>query len=337
MLEKLELPRNCIKNINIPLNKVFSQNTIKEFQIQECILFASINSDLIPMEKSNKTDSRYNEIHFVYIKINSLSIYSDLYRIVKDIYKSIKYQVVVIIQLHEMYKIGASCIIPGKKDFENNIIKNYVFTQWIYENFETKEIKNFFSEFTQLNNRKLDANSLYNSYYTLFSRLDSSLMKDDIRLRSSPFLRSESVIRIISGLLFDNPKFEDIKNTILNTTFHCEVFKHSNEKKFVTDENDTIMTYPIECIWYSIKHNEITNTALEKYRITDFEELYRKFLTKNVDSDDDDFDFGFDIIENEDDDDWDYDSIEDDDDCDDYEWRDEKWDALEDKYFNEDT
>ena len=35
MLEKLGIPENCIKNLNIPLNKIFSDEDIDEYQIQE--------------------------------------------------------------------------------------------------------------------------------------------------------------------------------------------------------------------------------------------------------------------------------------------------------------
>lgn len=93
MLEKIILPENCIKKLNIPLNKIFSDEDIKTYKIENCLLYASINPDLMNIKKSEQKDTRYDEIHFVYLRINDLRIHSDLYRIVQKIYKMIKYQV----------------------------------------------------------------------------------------------------------------------------------------------------------------------------------------------------------------------------------------------------
>ena len=264
MLEKLGIPENCIKNLDIPLTKIFTDEEIEKYKIQECKLFASINSDLLNIQKSEKNDSRYDEIHFVYIKISALSFSSDLYRFVKNIYKMIKYQVIVIIQLNDMYKIGGSCIAPGKIDQEENIIKHFIFTEWIYEDFETKQIKQFFEEFAREIKKASTVDKLYSMMYTKISSVDNSIDTKNIK--------PVTITRMLKKILpLDCTK--RVTKEILENTFTYKIYVHYDDD-YKVDENNALRVYPIECFWHSLNKNEVTKTILEKRRVFSYEDLF---------------------------------------------------------------
>ncbi len=246
MLEKLGIPENCIKNLEIPLDKIFSKEDIDEFKIQECKLYASINTDLSNIQKSDKNDSRYDEIHFVYITIADLFVPSDLYRIVRNIYKMIKYQVIVIVQLGDMWKIGGSCIAPGQIDHYENIIKHFIFTQWIYNDFETKDIKQFFDEFKKNIEQATAIDKLYSMMYTKISSVDNSIDTKNIKV---------STIKYMLKKILPSDYYKTISKDILENTFNYKIYKHSDGKQYKTDKNDVLKVYPIECYWHSLNKN----------------------------------------------------------------------------------
>lgn len=265
MLEKIILPENCIKKLNIPLNKIFSDEDIKTYKIENCLLYASINPDLMNIKKSEQKDTRYDEIHFVYLRINDLRIHSDLYRIVQKIYKMIKYQVIVFFQLNDMYKIGGSFIAPGQIDHEENIIKHFIFSQWIYENFENKETVQFYKEVTEKIAQAEYADKLYSALYTKISSLDNSIDTKNIKV---------STIKKMLKKILPLDCCNKVTKDILANTFNYKIYKHSDGKQFTINENDVLKVYPIECFWHSLLTNEITKVIMEKRRISNYEDLF---------------------------------------------------------------
>lgn len=265
MFEQFRIPENCIKNLDIPLKKIFSDEDIKNYYIQECHLYASINPDLMNIKKSEQNDSRYDEIHFVYLRINDLRIHSDLYRIVQNIYKMIKYQVIVIFQLNDMYKIGGSFITPGQIDHEENIIKHFIFSQWIYENFENKETLQFYEEANEKILNAESADKLYSALYTKISSLDNSIDTKNIKV---------STIRKILKKILPLDCCNKVTREILENTFNYKIYKHSDGKHFTVNEDDVLKVYPIECFWHSLITNDVTKIIMEKRRITYYEDLF---------------------------------------------------------------
>lgn len=245
MLEKLGLPENCIKNLNIPLNKLFTEKEINDFQIIECKLYASINYDLLNIPKKQKSDSRFDEIHFVYLRISNLYVHSDLHRIVRKIYRTIKYQVIVIIQLNNMMKLAAGFITPGKVECDKNIIQHFLFTKWFYDDYETKEINDYFSDISKAIVNEKDIHTLYKSLYKTISRF----------IEESNYSENELIdlIEYIQELINANENFPtEIKSVLLKTY----KYKHSDGRKYQVEKDDIKEIYPSECVWYAINTNE---------------------------------------------------------------------------------
>lgn len=265
MFDKFALPENCIKKLDIPLTKIFSKEDIENYNIQECLLYASINPDLMNIKKSEQNDSRYDEIHFVYLKINGLKIHSDLYRIVQNIYKMIKYQVIVIFQLNDMYKIGGSFITPGKIDHEENIIKHFIFSQWIYENFEPQDTLQFYKEVNEKITNAESADKLYSAIYTKISSLDNSIDTKNIKV---------STIKKMLKKILPLDCCNKVTKDILENTFNYKIYKHSDGKQFSVNENDVLKVYPIECFWHSLITNEVTKIIMDKRRVINYEDLF---------------------------------------------------------------
>ena len=177
----------------------------------------------------------------------------------------IKYQVIVIFQLHDMYKIGGSFITPGKIDHEDNIIKHFIFSQWIYINFDTKETLQFYKEINEKILNIETADKLYAALYTKISALDNSIDTKNIKV---------STIKRMLKKILPLDCCNKITKEILENTFNYRIYKHSDGKHFSVDENDVLTVYPIECFWHSLITNEITKNIMEKRRITYYEDLF---------------------------------------------------------------
>ena len=245
MFEKLGIPENCIKNLNIPLNKIFSNEYIDKYQIKNCKLYASINYELLDIQKTKKSDSRYDEIHFVFIEIGNLFVHSDLHRIVREIFRTIKYQVIVIIHLENMYKIAASSIIPGKIISEDNIVKNYLFTKWLFPDEESFGERELYNNLSELFKTVKNIPELYKSIYIQLSHL--------IEDHNYSYKRLKQVLEDIRDIIDGTDSFE---SEILNSIFALKMYKHSNGNKYQTSDDDTQEIYAPECIEYTLNRNK---------------------------------------------------------------------------------
>lgn len=292
MLEKIKIPENCIKNADLPLTKVFSPELIENCDMQECKLYASINYDLLKIQQVEKTDPRYNEIHFIYVKVSKIKYTEDIYMIVKSIYKKIKYQTVVIIRLNNMTKLCAGFIVPGKRDSDENIVGNSVSTQWMFDDFETKEIKNFFNELNTYLENITDVKKLYVNICRMISSLDctptlyGNQKSNDrfIKIRTS-CIEEATIKKILKKFLSCNEEYvNQIMSVIHDKTFNC-IYKHQNVFKRVVET----VVYPMECVFHSFNKIEELKHVLSKYRITTPEELYLRYMENSEGKESQDF------------------------------------------------
>lgn len=269
MLEKIKFPESCKKNAELPLKKIFTQELVENCDIQECKLYASINYDLLNIQQVEKTDPRYNEIHFIYVKVSRIKYTEDLYNIVKAIYKKIKYQTVVIIRLNNMIKLCTGFIVPGKRDEEENIVKNYISSQWMFDDFETKEISNFFNEFNNYLENITDIKKFYMDIFRMISSLDCTPPS-----KMTSYITEKTVERIIKKFLSYKEEYVNkIMQVINDKTFNC-IYRQEIVFKRIVEK----VVYPMECLFYTFNKIDKLKDVLIKYRITTPEELYLTYI-----------------------------------------------------------
>lgn len=259
MLDKFGFPEKYIINSEVSLTDFFSQNEIESYGAKSCNLFATINSDSFDKQKAETHD----EIQFYLIKISTLLAHSDLYKIVQNITKKSKYKVIILIQIEDMYKIG--CTYTGASQSEDGNNKHFIFSQWIYEDYETKEMIQFYEDFKKIVVDAVSIKELFSLLFTKISSLSISMESENIK--------PAKIKRMLKKIL-PSDCVKNVTNEILNNTFSYKIYKHSDGKKYQVNENDAVKVYPIECFWHSLKKIPITNQILEKRRVYNYEDLY---------------------------------------------------------------
>ena len=123
MISKLKIPKLYVKNLDLPIDSMFSISEIKKYKIKECTLYASISSDLFQDNKSHE----YSEINFVILRISDMLSNLDLYHIFDKVCKIIKYKIVLVIETKENLKIGFSY---DKLNPIRNTVKQFLLAQF---------------------------------------------------------------------------------------------------------------------------------------------------------------------------------------------------------------
>lgn len=261
MLEKISFPKEYIVNQEIPLDKFYSEEDISKYEIEKVVLFASINKNMNHELIGNSSDSRYNELHFILIKFNKIITNSDHYHLAKEIFKAIHYQCIVIFEMDKKIKFFACNIEPGKRDFEENILNDYVFTNWIFDDFITEEEKDFFISVSNTLNTETDIQNLF------------ICLKRDIQSLKPDLIKSSTIDYYVDYYFSEQSIRKQIQEQIKKESIKYKAYKHSDGKHFKISEDDVFYLYENASVWRAMCLNDFFKKTINRLNIRNINEL----------------------------------------------------------------
>lgn len=155
------IPENCQVMKAIPKGKFYKQGTDAGYEIVDDILWiATIKPSILKVVPVTTDTLRYEEIQFIQMKINATD---DLYTICKPLCKNIKYPLVLILEYADKFLLATCRFVPGKRDYDRNLLRNISFSHWIYSDCLSNGAKRLLENVNQAFTTPADLNEIYTS------------------------------------------------------------------------------------------------------------------------------------------------------------------------------
>lgn len=263
MEKYLKIPKESICNINIPIDRFFDEEDIYKKDVHSIKWYASLKPELIGAVSSRNETVRYEEIQIFIIEINSMT---DIYALVKPIYKGIKYPCLLL--LHDKDKdkfcLSACSFSPGKKEYNDNILHSMRFSHWIHTDFISPKANECLEHINEI----------------IYAKGDLERMYTNICNAITNFTLSGITKQAVSNVyVYLNGKIDKTERELLEK--YCSPYKKylrtDNSKKSKYNKNcrkdQFIYRYDLEDVWYCLCKSERVSKVIEKRKIRDIEEL----------------------------------------------------------------
>ena len=267
MIELINIPKHCICNRGIPIEKIFSKDQEPLSSAVNAISwYAVLRPSNFYSEKVVTDSLRYEEIQIIQVDIKDAELLFDVARV---IYKRIKYPCLLIICYHEActkYVVGACRFSPGKNDSDKNILQSLVMSHWIHPDCLSYNAKQFIDS---LNEALEKTGNLYEIYSALFQAITM------FKLSGTSKTHVKSLIDYICGK-GENPKVGG-KGKILRfcTPYRFYPSRYKSRTNYYSNNNGNrsySLIYDYEDIWYCFLKNDYVRSYIEKngYRDIDY-------------------------------------------------------------------
>lgn len=260
MIELFDIPQNCICNITIPTQKFFGDSELVDL-VEGIQWYASLKPSLINAQPVKNSDIRYEEIQILCLKLTDTN---NLYEIVRTIFKQVKYPCLLLIEYENKFLCGCCRFNAGKIDYDNNILKQIVFSHWIHPDFLSANAGKTIENINHALNKRTDL-------YDIYTEITHSIQNFSLN-----GITKAHVERLLKDLL--GPCSAKKRDTILA---YCTPYKKyaptdtSKSAKYDRNKRTSNYTYryDIEDIWYCLKQYEPTNAVVVGRRYKDIEDL----------------------------------------------------------------
>ena len=171
MLDQLNIPsyERMFRDIN--LSDIFTPEEIEKYSIKKITLLA-IMSDI---ERCDMPIP--DHLHIVMVSITDCKFNKYLYNIYKKVTSYCGSICLCIFEKNGAIKMGVCDYIEFKKPYAQ--FGNIVFTQWLYEDYITKDVYTFFVEFRQIINSEYEVGVIYIDLYDLFQTFQSEFLSEE--------------------------------------------------------------------------------------------------------------------------------------------------------------
>ena len=268
MLSFFNIPKQCVLNLNIPLEKFFGEDPSIRKAVISVHWRASIKPMLTGTAAVNSGNIRYEEIQILSVELKDSD---NLFAILHGIYKQIKYPCLVDVQYKDKFLISTCQFRAGKIDRDNNIIYCINCSHWIHPDLLSAGALQMIDEI----NKAFDLQGDLQSIYTV-------MIQAVQRFKLSCTTKSH-----INSLLFDMigktlpEKFDDIMKFCTPYKKYAPINK-SRAAKFDKTKRVplAVCLYDYEEIWYCFLKNEQTLKVVQGRRYRDIQDLIVHIDTK---------------------------------------------------------
>lgn len=268
MVNLLRIPKNCICNKSIDVNKVFTDTEIEQFQIEHINWYASIKPGFVNSKEVINDTFRCEEIQIIVIRIDNQGCFIDntqndkVYSMLKLAFRKIKYHMLLIINYENKYKMVTCRFEKGKINYSDNILKCILISDWIHCEYQSEITKSMLDEISNAINSQDDLLTIYNR----ISNCVANCVQRKIRKR-----RALGYIDYLHTCIKPRLGIEVLDE--------CTVFKvHPVNKKEGRYCKATLcknynFEYESEEVWYCFMKNEELRASLQRKNIHNFTEL----------------------------------------------------------------
>lgn len=218
-------------------------------------------------QNGNEEDPRFNEIVFLTISLERITIHKDLYKIAEQIFRTIMRQCCIVFKYSYrnqiLSKIAVCSLNAGRCDIEKNIIDELIVTNWIYETGNISEIQSCITTINQILQKSEDSRSMYAEIKDELTEIKSYRKFGAREEYIGNNISKEKLDNIISYLATCEPA-----DLALQTDMNCMI----NESVIALSFGNRIL-YEKLSVWRALTLLEASQSILDRQSIIDFEEL----------------------------------------------------------------
>lgn len=254
----LKIPSNCIVDKELPKNKIYKETDSFIDDINKITIIATLKPGLIPVEIYIDDKVRCEEIIILSVELNEIQ---NIYKVLKPIYKKIKYYCLIIVEYYDKYKFSVCNFSGGKIDFEQNILNNIILSSWIHTNCLSMKAKDTIDLINNSINTEKDLLKMYQSIHKAVYSFEPHNIS-----RSKAKLLIEDMI----GEITDKQRDEILK--------YCSPYEWHptltiKKNKQTRKAQNFIWLHDCEDIWYCFMQNERIKNIIINRRYRDIDEL----------------------------------------------------------------
>lgn len=257
--ELLNIPNQCVFDINIPKDKIFNftQNDIDK-EVESIILHACIKPSLANVFISRDENRVFEEIHLYIVTVRTPN---NLYGIAKELYRAVKYPCITIFKYKSKCTIGLCPFNIGKIDNDKNILGKMIFSHWIYPDQLSSKASDVIKDINSIFENQQDLQQIY---MCIYNRI--------LTFRIGGLAKSQ-----VSVLLYDMTGKKSMSHLLDNCTPYQKYYLTENSKRALYDKNyrsnSYKFVYDTEDLWYSFQNRDETKAVIEGRNYKNIDEL----------------------------------------------------------------
>lgn len=262
MIDLSNNPASCKKQI--PLEKLFSPETIEEFQVEHAEWLMSIKPAVRSVIPYIEGRTRMEEIEVLRVRCNTLPDTKGYRYLLKEIHEKISYPCVVFFEYQNKYKISAWKFLDSNR-VNHNILKSSYVSSWIREPPSSDMTEKCANDIRQV---LLYGEGNIKELYTKICQLILNCAPRFIGSRAH-------IMRILYSLGGSNA----LEKTIDHTKRYEIKNPHERYKEKVYGSSYRY-AYEYEDVWFALMQDEKMRTVIKKRRYRDIEDLVYQIDTK---------------------------------------------------------
>lgn len=218
-------------------------------------------------QNGSDDDSRFNEIVFLTISLERITIHKDLYKIAEQIFRTIMRQCCIVFKYSYrnqiLSKIAVCSVNAGRRDIEQNIIDELIVTNWIYETGNISEIQSCITTINQILQNTEESKTMYADIKDALSEIKSYRQFGTREEYISNNISRQKLDNIISYIATCEPS-----ELTLSTDMNSVV----QENVIALNYGDRLL-YEKLSVWRALNLLGVPRTILDRQNIIDFEDL----------------------------------------------------------------
>ena len=210
------------------------------------------------------SDERYTfeEIQILHI---CLTEPNDLYRVAREIFRSIRYPVLLLMQYEEKCLLSSCIFEVGKRNSDQNILRQPALSHWIHADYMSEEAKIFLSHINQQLNMDGSLRDMYLNIH------------HEIQMFPLGGIKSRQYLTNIVKWIVGSCSLEFLENNFKECTPYKRYVLTSGRvsEKYEKDKSgkNYSYSYDAEDVWYCLMTEETTRNRIINRRYSNLEEI----------------------------------------------------------------
>ena len=244
----------------IPLNKLFDDEIIKLYEIEEVVWHMSIKPGIRKVTQYIDENIRYEEIEVLTVKVNSIPDIGGYSALLRQIHKLIRYQCVVFFEYKDKFKISAWNFTDSVSITNHNIMQSPYISSWIRIPQVSQKTQKCYDDVMELLfNGEGCIKDLYQKICIAISYCFPSFIGSRTHL--------QRIVYDLTGIKND-PLIAEVESAkryeVKNAKAKYQKREYGNSYKYV---------YEYEDIWAAFMKDERTKKVIEKRRYCNIDDL----------------------------------------------------------------
>lgn len=261
MLLPLCIPELYKCQISVPIDKIFDLQSPVSNAVQSIQWYASLKPTLADVEPVKTAEIRYEEIQIFEVTLRDAT---HLFEIVHTMQKSIKYPCLLCIEHNNKSVLSASPFRPGKRDYDDNVLRSVNLSHWIHADLLSPEAES-------LLNTVNEALSAADDLYSIYTRITHA-----IQMFSLGGLTKAHVRRLLRDMVgkLSEPEQDAVlqyctpyqKHYPMNSSMAAKYNKAQRSSSYV-------YSFDTEDLWYCFQKYEPTRRVILGRRYRNMQDL----------------------------------------------------------------